>query len=606
MKKTITINLAGIVFHIEEDAYEVLQQYLSSVKRYFLNVEGGEDIQGDIESRIAEIFSGFITEFKQAISIEEVHSVIKQMGTVEDMIGDEAEFTSTENDQNAQSSENQGQKQEGKRIVRDSSNGLIGGVCAGLAAYFEVNPLWVRLATLALFFGFPFFPALSGTMLISYIVLWIAMPAQINLENLGNFRKYFRSRKDKILGGVAGGIGTYFGIDPVIVRVIFVLFIVAGGSGVILYVLLWAITPEAKSVTDDLQMQGNPVTLNNIEEQIKKNVNLPDKEVESTLVKILVFPFKIISLVFAALVPFFKFLIDALRVFVAVILFVIGAAFLCGIVVVILASLGLMDGFEGNIQLGDFPVGKISSEITPWMIGFGGLAALIPALVILLLSMSLMFRKTFIQSVLALILVGLFFVGAIGFTVSVLPVVKKFSSDGKVMVKKEFVAGYKNLSINMNMLDSKMNKLHPVTLKIKGWERNEIQLNQRFEAQGSSWSEATNNAKLATYGVVQQDSSIIFDSNLSLDPSLPYRIQRLEMTLYLPYNQIFTMDPAIRLILQHTLYPNGYEKGQLDGNSWIFTKSGLKCLSCKSDSSVENEEYDDTESYESSDDSEDW
>ena len=92
MKKTITINLAGLVFHIEEDAYEVLQQYLDSVKRYFSKVEGGADIQGDIEARIAEIFSESISESRQAITIDEVSHVIRQLGTVEDMIGEELDW----------------------------------------------------------------------------------------------------------------------------------------------------------------------------------------------------------------------------------------------------------------------------------------------------------------------------------------------------------------------------------------------------------------------------------------------------------------------------------------------------------------------------------
>ena len=593
MKKTITINLAGIVFHIEEDAFEALQQYLNSVKQYFLKVEGGADIQGDIESRIAEIFTGFITDFKQAISIEDVQSVIRQMGTVEDMIGDDEEFATVNETSSTGSSQNQSSagQQESKRIVRDATNGLIGGVCAGIAAYFEVNPLWVRLGTLALFFGFWIFPPLSGIIFLSYIVLWIAMPAQANLENKGNFRKYFRSRKDKILGGVAGGIGTYFGVDPVVVRVAFVVFIAAGGSGIILYFLLWMITPEAKSVTDDLQMQGDPVTLNNIEEQIKKNVRLENKEAESKVVKALVFPFRLIAMVFEAIGPFFRFLFEAFRVFASLILFVIGAAFLFTVVVIFLILTGVITDYDSVVKTGSIPLSQLAHEITPWMVGFGTIALAVPVIFILLLSMSLMFRRTFVRPVISMVLIGIFLLGSIGLGVTIIPFISRISEDGNFIDSKEFKAGYQSLALNMNINHEGNSDIYPVSLTIKGWDQPTIKLNQRFEAQGSSWKDARNNARLATYGVVQQDSTLIFDSNLAMDPKLPFRMQRLEMTMYVPFNQKFTMDPDMEEILHMTLTPHGYNVGQIDGNVWVFKRSGLKCLTCpKSDDSAEEDE----------------
>jgi phage shock protein PspC (stress-responsive transcriptional regulator) len=592
MKKTITINLAGIVFHIEEDAYEVLQAYLNSVKNYFLKVEGGADIQGDIESRIAEIFSGFINDFKQAIAIEDVETVIRQMGTVEDMMGDEAEFVGEESKSSEQGQSGTNQEFSGtRRLLRDSSNALIAGVCSGIAAYFGTNPLWIRLGTLTLFFGFFIFKPLSGSMVLAYIILWIAMPAQANLENKGNFKKFFRSRKDKVLGGVAGGIGRFFGIDPAIVRVLFVLLIFAGGGGVLVYILFWAITPEAKSVTDEIQMEGNPITLNTIEDQIKKNVKLDNKETENTLIKILVFPFKLLSLVLAALGPFLLFIFEAIRLFVAVILFIIGGVLLFGVVVLVLAGLGWMEGFESNIQFFDFPIARAVQEITPWMIGFGGLAFFIPVFALLLFSLSLMFKRFLIKPIVGLVLVGLFLVGGIGFGVSVLPLVKNFSSEGNHTVKKEFTSGFQTMALNINLMDRRMNEIHPVKLKIRGWEGKNIMLAERFEAQGRNWQDAGNNARLALYNVVQQDSSLIFDSNLSLDPGISYRAQRLDMTLFVPMGQKFTIDKNFDGILEHTLHLNGYNVSQLEGNTWMFVKSGIVCVTCPDQPKQNSEEY---------------
>src|ERR1700753_1690947 len=84
MNKTIIININGTVFHIEEDAYEVLKNYMTEVKRHFANAEDSFEITTDIENRIAEMFSEMLNENKQVIVTADVNMVIAQMGTVED------------------------------------------------------------------------------------------------------------------------------------------------------------------------------------------------------------------------------------------------------------------------------------------------------------------------------------------------------------------------------------------------------------------------------------------------------------------------------------------------------------------------------------------
>jgi phage shock protein PspC (stress-responsive transcriptional regulator) len=580
MKKTITINLAGIVFHIEEDAYEALQKYLQSVKQYFLTVEGGADILGDIETRIAEIFSGIITGGKQAISIEDVELVVRQMGTVEDMVGEEEAGQSQAHSGNGSSNAGDDTFSGTRRLYRDTSNALVGGVCSGIAAYFEINPLWVRLATLAGFFGLFILPPISGFVFLSYIILWIAMPGQSNLDNKGKFRKFFRNRKDKVLGGVAGGIASFFGIDPVVVRVIFVLFIAAGGSGVLFYIILWALTPEAKTVTDEMQMEGEPVTLSNIEDRIKRNVKLEDKNTESLLVRILVFPFKIISMVIAALAPMMRFLFEAFRLFVGFVLFLIGGVLLFGCILFVMASLGLLPGWEDHIQLGDIPVPRIAGEISPWIIGFGSVAIFIPVVLILMVSLSLFLRKTLVRPLVLTVLVTLFLIGAIGFGFAVLPLARNFTSDGAYTTKKMFVGGYKSMHIRMNNPEEKHLELYPVSLTIRSWSETYPMLSQRFKAQGRSWKDANQNAMEVEYDAHQEDSTLIFDANLRIDNNKPFRFPRLKMILHMPLNQVFTMDPKLEEILLNTLHPYGYAPNHLEGNQWIYTEAGLKCLTC--------------------------
>ena len=92
MNKTVNINLAGIFFHIDEDAYSKLQRYLEAIKRSFTDSQGRSEIIADIEARISELFSERIQNDKQVVSIKEVEEVITIMGQPEDYIVDEEIF----------------------------------------------------------------------------------------------------------------------------------------------------------------------------------------------------------------------------------------------------------------------------------------------------------------------------------------------------------------------------------------------------------------------------------------------------------------------------------------------------------------------------------
>ena len=164
MKKTLTINISGIIFHIDEDAYDRLNLYLDTLKRHFTKTHGKDEIISDIEGRIAELLQERITDAKQVININDVEEVISLMG-------DPGQFDSEESDAgDAQQTSGPGFDPRGpKRLYRDPDRKVVGGVAAGLAAYLNVDVMWVRLA-------FIIFTViwLSGALV--YIILWIAMP----------------------------------------------------------------------------------------------------------------------------------------------------------------------------------------------------------------------------------------------------------------------------------------------------------------------------------------------------------------------------------------------------------------------------------------------
>jgi len=173
MNKTVNINLAGIFYHIDEDAYLKLQRYLEAIKRSFTDSQGRAEIIADIEARIAEIFSEQITHDKQVISTKEVDNVINIMGQPEDYLVDDEIFEDEPISNQERGTSNS------KKLFRDTTNSYIAGVCAGLGHYLGLDAVWMRLllVLLTLFSG--------GTFIIIYILFWILVPeAKTTAEKL--------------------------------------------------------------------------------------------------------------------------------------------------------------------------------------------------------------------------------------------------------------------------------------------------------------------------------------------------------------------------------------------------------------------------------------
>ncbi len=169
------MNLSGIIFHIEEDAYEMLNKYLSTIKGYFKDSEGRDEIMSDIESRIAEMLQEKVSNTKQAVLKMDVESVIAVMGKPEDFAGDNAENSKSETKTESNTSYD-GSKR--RRVFRDPDDKVLGGVCSGIANYFDFDPIWLRAA-----FALSFFVFGSGAVL--YIILCMIIPkAKTTAEKL--------------------------------------------------------------------------------------------------------------------------------------------------------------------------------------------------------------------------------------------------------------------------------------------------------------------------------------------------------------------------------------------------------------------------------------
>ncbi len=163
MKKTIKINLSGIVFNLDEDAYQELKNYLDSISSRFRDMEEGNEIISDIESRIAEIFQTKVSDKKQVITLDDVNEVIAIMGRPEDFY--DAETLGSETTTGGE----EHSRKHHRKLYRDPDNAILGGVAAGLAAYFGIEAWIIRLLLVILTFPIQVIP-------IIYIILWIVVP----------------------------------------------------------------------------------------------------------------------------------------------------------------------------------------------------------------------------------------------------------------------------------------------------------------------------------------------------------------------------------------------------------------------------------------------
>jgi phage shock protein PspC (stress-responsive transcriptional regulator) len=209
MNKTVTINISGIIFHIEEDAFEKLSKYLNTIKGYFTNTDGGNEIMSDIEARIAEMLQTKVNATKQVVLMTDVDAVISAMGKPEEFAD---ESTSSSSQQTNQQQQNTYTESARKRFFRNPDDKAVGGVCSGIAEYFNVDVVWIRIITfLLIFFG--------GMSILVYIVLWIIIPEAVTTAdklamrgepiNINNIKKTVQDEAEE-LKNRAGKYGREF------------------------------------------------------------------------------------------------------------------------------------------------------------------------------------------------------------------------------------------------------------------------------------------------------------------------------------------------------------------------------------------------------------
>ncbi|SDM01144.1 GIN domain-containing protein [Siphonobacter aquaeclarae] len=588
MKKTISITIAGVVFYIEEDGYDRLQGYLEAIKRYFATYDGSAEIIEDIEARVAEkFFDKLKKEDKQAVTAEDVDELIRAMGTVADFeaIEEEEDLAGRKTTTAGQASAPRpepaaaaGTLPGQRKMYRDTRRKVLGGVCAGIAHYLNVDPLWIRLAALTLFIGSPIFGGMtdlgelfgpvSGFVFIIYIACWVSFPGNPNLEEDEKLKKLYRDPEKQALGGVAAGVAAYTGWDLGLIRFVWVLSVLFFGFGLILYFVLWAITPTAKTLTDRMKMQGEPITLTNIESNIKKTLNVENAPVESTATKVLLFPFRALAAIFEGLNPFFAFILVLIRILAGVALVVVGIGGIIGLMVLLGVGLGISQ--SEHMRFGDVPVGLLN-DASPWMFVFAFIGMVVPSIAIGLAGISLLAKQNFFKPVVWQTLLGLFLVGAVGSAVMIPQYAANYSRRGTVE-RTSYLKPAGTPVFDLRATGDE-NFSHS-RISLEGYDGADVKVVQEFSSRGKSRSEAEKQASQLGYHVTEKDSMLVFDSNFQIPDNVPFRSQEHRVKIYVPYEKTFSMTEEFAGFVTNRFPWALFEKDLFEGSLWKFTRDG--------------------------------
>ncbi|RIJ42598.1 PspC domain-containing protein [Pontibacter oryzae] len=590
MKKNISINLQGIIFQIEEDGYEQLSRYLASIRTYFSNYEGHEEIVADIEARIAEIFSGRISPAKQVITQDDVAYLITRMGDVTDFEVEEPVEEETYSRTNANTGHTASEPFEHaetgpKKLYRDINNKAIAGVSSGIANYLSVDPLWIRLFfVLLVLLGVVSAGVSAATGVIIYVILWIAMPQSALLPE-NKVRKLFRDPEDKKLAGVASGIAKYFGVDVAVIRLLFLVSIFLGGFGILAYIVLWIAMPEAVTLTERMQMQGDPVTLAGIERTLKDNLNMRDSNgEESPLAKIILLPIRLIAQVISwlgkALGPVLAFLVTLIRVAAGVILLVISVGLTIALFSTLFVSLGIVDEAQ-YMRFGDFPASVLLGGFPRLGLVAGFFVGLIPSLLLFVLGISLLLKRTFMRAIVGWSMFGVWLVALFTMIATIVIYSNNFRRSGEVITSRTIPVS----NINTLTLDAYDTDLDYDNIYIEIQESNgqDVEIMQRAEAKGRTEEEAKQNARMITYRAVLNDSTLRFDDSYEFKDDAVFRDQELSLVVKLPKNKALRLTRDFTYMLPSSALEGDYSRDKIVRNTWQVSGDRLVCLTCASD-----------------------
>ncbi|WP_158841837.1 PspC domain-containing protein [Polaribacter sp. L3A8] len=544
MNKTININLGGFFFHIDEIAYQKLKRYLESISRSLSDdPQGKNEIIADIEARISELLTEKITDARQVINEGDIEDIIKIMGQPEDYAGAEEEY----NDASYSYKRN---NTAGKKLFRDGDDKFLGGVAAGIAHYFDIDTIWVRLGLLALFFG--------------------------------------------------------------------------AGFGVILYIILWILLPEAKTTAEKLQMEGEPVNIDNIEKKIREEFNNVSENVSefankasekfkdganefsekmnqtfsgkpvknnglqdfiNTIGKIILVFFKVIG----------KF-IGVLLVFIAgaVILSLIIGGF----------SVGSLEFLNVNGEFLQYPPFFYDAVLPKWALTLASFLLIgIPFLILFVLGLRILsssIKK--ISKPTSLTLLGIWVIALLTMIFTGIEYGTSHVNDGQ-FVKKTSLNIIEKDTITLKMInDDEIYYIHNLRRSSRKYEvdidgtpkaySNDVNVNVKRsnsdeayvivqkESAGKTRSSANKNAEKLEYKFEIVDNTIVLDAYYLSNFKNMWKDEEINVTIYIPEDNTVYFDHSVKNFLNDVDNEGDIYDKDMANHHFIMTDTTLKCTDC--------------------------
>lgn len=384
MKKTTSINLGGLSFLIEDEAYTKLSKYLESVR---IRIESGADeneVMLDIEMGMAEkLKEKLLLLSKEVITLNDIEELILIMGSPEDFNSEKVE---------------------------------------NINEYTEP----------------------------------------------GAIKRLYRNPEDMIIGGVCGGMGAYFSIDSVFIRIIFIILIFSGGIGIPIYLMLWIITPLAETTAQKIEMKGNSLTIANIEKSYKES-NEKEEKKKNLIIKFITntteWVISISKRVISGIAPIVRFLFG---------LGLIGIS--PAVIMAILISTGVTLSYtNSSYYFADIPISEIIST-TPFylLLVLGFLTTIIPFIFFTIAGISIIFRKKILNHVTVVIFVALWMISCSGLVISGIryapEIAQKIENNKSLQMieKTENIENFKNITINGGKAKIKIEKGDKYSIKTSG------------------------------------------------------------------------------------------------------------------------------------------
>ena len=540
MNQTVTVNISGIVFHIEVDAYEELKKYLNKIRSYFKNSEECEEIMTDIEARIAELFNEKITSENQVVSSSDVEEVVSVMGKPE-------QYVDEDENEEEQAKSNSNRRtytySTAKKLFRDPDDRMIGGVASGIANYFGIDAIWVRLFfVIALFVGFGF---------LLYIILWIVMPeaktASDKLQmkgdpvNIDNISKTFKDEAGKVSDNLKNNgaqygkkaesafeaffsflLQVFKGIFKVLGKVIGVVFLIIGTFWLVGLLGMLVGSETVFSITSDGIFSFEASEFFNL-------IFISENQFHMAVVgAILVIGIPLIMLIYAGVKLLFKVKTHTGVGIGLFVIWVIGV-FMC-------AMVGIRMGTELTHDETISTTEVIGEEVEDFYISAN---------------------------------------------------TEENPGEG-ILEDKYSVISLDEDSIYMN----------DVRLYIYKSKTDSMELKMVKSSSGKSRKDATNNAKMISYTYSINDSSIFLGNYLATIKENKIRGQQVRVKLYLPVGKSIYLDKSLKRIIHNVDNVTDTWDNDMLEQKWVMLANGLTCLDCEEIEGISATQLDSIRVYE--------